>query len=302
MVKKGNIPWNKGKTGVQINSNKGKKVTYSKDAQKKMKLTQFKKGQVPWNKGIGKICKDIDCNKKSIAKEYCSSHYYRWKTYGDPQKSANPKETGRKLSEANSGTKNSFFGKHHTKKSIEKIRKKKMGTKRTVESIQKQIETHTGFKHSTKSIEKMRKSQSTTKAINRKKDNRAKQKFPTKDTELEKAGQKILRENNIEFTDHKAILGQPDIFIEPNFCIFLDGDHFHGNPDVYPDDHVIFKEYNGRSGYAPELTAKIKREKDHKINLKLKAQGYLVMRTYATPFYENPKKWLNEVREFIKNA
>ena len=109
------------------------------------------------------------------------------------------KRLGRKLSEANSGTKNSFFGKHHTKKSIEKIRKKKMGTKRTVESIQKQIETHTGFKHSTKSIEKMRKSQSTTKAINRKKDNRAKQKFPTKDTELEKAGQKILRENNIEY-------------------------------------------------------------------------------------------------------
>ena len=102
-----------------------------------------------------------------------------------------------------------------------------MGTKRTVESIQKQIETHTGFKHSTKSIEKMRKSQSTTKAINRKKDNRAKQKFPTKDTELEKAGQKILRENNIEFTDHKAILGQPDIFIEPNFCIFMDGDQIY---------------------------------------------------------------------------
>ena len=113
---------------------------------------------------------------------------------------------------------------------------------------------------------------------------------------------KNLHENNIEFIDHKAILGQPDIFIEPNFCIFLDGDFWHGNPYMFPDDYVLFKEYNGKRQYAPELTVKIKREKDHQINLKLKAQGYLVMRTYETAFYKNPKKWLNEVKKFIKNA
>ena len=159
-----------------------------------------------------------------------------------------------------------------------------------------------GRKASEKTRRKMKISQNKPIILQGKRERRLHQKFPRKDTKLEITAQKILQENNIEFIRLKAILGQPDIFIEPNFCIFMDGDHFHGNPDMFEDDHVIFKEYNGKSGHAPELTAKIKREKDHKINLKLKAQGYLVMRTYETPFYENPKKWLNEVKKFIKNA
>jgi len=47
--KKGNIPWNKGKTGLQIPWNKGKIGIYSKDSLEKM--SNSSKGKTAWNKG-----------------------------------------------------------------------------------------------------------------------------------------------------------------------------------------------------------------------------------------------------------
>src|SRR3989338_897415 len=64
---------------------------------------------------------------------------------------------------------------------------------------------------------------------------RINQKLPLKDTIIEKRIQKILDTNNIRYETHKAILGQPDIFIEPNTCIFIDGCYWHGCPIHYPN-------------------------------------------------------------------
>ena len=64
-------------------------------------------------------------------------------------------------------------------------------------------------------------------------DARAKQVLPVKDTKPEKDLQEILNEKGIEFEKHKSILGQPDIFIEPNTCIFVDGDYWHANPEQF---------------------------------------------------------------------
>jgi len=281
-----------------------------------------------------KLCTFNGCNNKHKGRGYCDKHLQRLRKHGDvnyvpdlevirkkvseslKKAYANDPElrkkqseshkgkivseaTRKKLSVANTGKKLSEATKKklsiiNTGKKLPPSTLKKMsiglsGLKRSPQQRKNISEGRLGMKFSKEHKEKL--------AIHR-----SKQKFPRKDTKLEVTAQKILRENNIEFIDHKAILGQPDIFIEPNFCIFLDGDFWHGNPDIFPDDYVLFKEYNGKSGHAPELTAKIKREKDHKINLKLKSQGYHVMRTYETPFYENPKKWLNEIRKFIKKS
>jgi hypothetical protein len=51
-----------------------------------------------------------------------------------------------------------------------------------------------------------------------------------KDTSIEIILQNILKDNGIAFIKHKSIFGQPDIFINPNICIFCDGDYWHNFP------------------------------------------------------------------------
>lgn len=41
---------------------------------------------------------------------------------------------------------------------------------------------------------------------------------------------------------HNTIIGQPDIFIEPNWCIFVDGDYWHSIPKVRGRDTYINRE------------------------------------------------------------
>jgi len=81
---------------------------------------------------------------------------------------------------------------------------------------------------------------------------RVKQILPTKDTSIEIKLQKELEKRNIKFEKHKSMLGQPDIFIEPNICIFADGDYWHTRPES-----VIRDKY---------------------VNLELKKQGYKILR------------------------
>jgi len=72
--------------------------------------------------------------------------------------------------------------------------------------------------------------------------------FPQKDTSIEIKLQKELERRNIKFEKHKPILGQPDIFIEPNICIFADGDYWHNreevkNRDMYVNKNLILQKY-----------------------------------------------------------
>ena len=52
---------------------------------------------------------------------------------------------------------------------------------------------------------------------------RLKRVFPIQDTKIEIKLQNWLTEQGINFKTHYPILGQPDIFIEPNICIFAMG-------------------------------------------------------------------------------
>ena len=105
--------------------------------------------------------------------------------------------------------------------------------------------------------------------------NRLSQVFPVKDNKLEKKLQKLLKENNIKFEKHKAILGQPDIFIKPNLCIFLDGDFHHANPSKYSDDAIIWNERISKTSgkRMTTITAKMIQEKDKRIREELRAEG-----------------------------
>lgn len=92
---------------------------------------------------------------------------------------------------------------------------------------------------------------------------RLQQQLPCKGTTIEKILQRKLEESDTELETHKAIVGQPDIFIESNICIFCDGDYRHGNPKSYSDNHVIKK----------NQTALQIRQKDSEVNTILGARG-----------------------------
>ena len=62
-------------------------------------------------------------------------------------------------------------------------------------------------------------------------------KVPIHDTIPELQFRKALAEKGIAFKTYYPTLGQPDIFIEPNWLVFVDGDYFHGNPNKYAADY-----------------------------------------------------------------
>jgi DNA mismatch endonuclease, patch repair protein len=86
--------------------------------------------------------------------------------------------------------------------------------------------------------------------------------FPKRDTLPEKIAQQALTELGIEYITHRGIVGQPDIFIKPNICIFIDGCYWHNCPIHHPEAHWKKREY------------------DWKITSELQNQGYYVLRIW----------------------
>ena len=107
--------------------------------------------------------------------------------------------------------------------------------------------------------------------------------------------QKLLKENDIKFKKHKPIPGQPDIFIEPNICIFADGDYWHANPKFYKSDSPILSSRGKKPAY------KIW-EKDEKINQKLIQLDYQILRLWEYDLQNNRKKCLQKIIKIIKES
>ena len=142
-------------------------------------------------------------------------------------------------------------------------------------------------------------------------ESRLSQVFPPQDNKFELSMQASLREKGIEFETHRMyikrglkIYGQPDIFIKPNLCIFLDGDYFHANPSKYPDDFILWRErISKRSGrLVPARTAKMIRERDELVNKELRTQGYRPKRIWLSEFKENPEKCIQKIIKIIKES
>jgi DNA mismatch endonuclease (patch repair protein) len=107
-------------------------------------------------------------------------------------------------------------------------------------------------------------------------ESRAKQKFPFNDTSIELELQEALMEEGIKFTPQKYELkGTPDIFIEPNICIFADGDYWHNIPKQI--------------------------EKDKNINKYLISEGYEVLRFWEHDIHKNLEKCINDIKAKRRN-
>jgi DNA mismatch endonuclease Vsr len=180
-------------------------------------------------------------------------------------------ETRRKISISNTGKTHSL----ETRLKISLIQK---GKKLTEVHKQKLSLAFKGRKLKPETIEKIRIA-------------RLQQQLPVKDTAIEKILQTKLKEFGIEFETHKAIVGQPDIFIEPNICIFCDGDYWHGNPKLYNDNHVITK----------NQTALQIRQKDSEVNAILEAGGYKVMRFWEYDIRKESDRCVGSILDVINN-
>lgn len=225
------------------------------------------KGRSPWNKGM------------KMSEAYC-----------------------KKISQARIGNKNAL-GLKHTELTKIKISKKSKGhhgywngkkhSEETREKISKKLsERFFSIEHKKRLSESAigRKLSDETKKIIREK--RLLQITPKKDTKPERMLQMTLTLCGLDFEKHKPILGQPDIFIAPNICIFVDGDYFHANPDRYlPDDYII----SGKK--AADVWAR-----DTKINHKLTEDGYQVIRIWESTILKNVNNCAERIIDLIKQG
>ena len=98
---------------------------------------------------------------------------------------------------------------------------------------------------------------------------RVNREYPFADTSIELALQNGLTNLGIEFETQKPIVGMPDIFIEPNVCIFADGDYWHRRPK--------------------------RRGRDAQVNSVLLSRGYKVLRFWEYEIHENLEMCLDRI-------
>jgi len=146
---------------------------------------------------------------------------------------------------------------------------------------------------------------------------RANLKIPRKDTNPEIILQQICNDEGIEFVTQKVIKLQHydwhahgstfvDVFIEPNICLFADGDYWHANPNPYMVNKRI------KPGIKPDTVllssskqkriAKDVREKDAGISLDLMQQGYIVIRFWESDLKYDKEKCRQEVIDVVRKS
>jgi len=119
----------------------------------------------------------------------------------------------------------------------------------------------------------------------------------------EKILKKLLNNIGIGYQAHKGILrAQPDIFIEPNICIFIDGDYWHFNPNPHIIKNQKREGYSSNSIGPNGIVAKDKRESDKKITLKLTSANYIVKRYWGSDIEKDPKKIFKEIVKLVKKT
>lgn len=282
LFKKGNIPWNKGKKGVQKPYWLGK--TRSPETNKKISETKrelYAKGLIkPWNKGAkGKR----EAWNKGLPKEMQPNY---GKTLSE--------ETKKKIGIANSGSRNGRFGKpalnrgithsEETKKILsQKIHELFATGKLTAPFKGKTLYPETKEKISEKLKElhksgviapyfKNHKMSEKTKELIR--EERKKQVFPSKDTIIEQTIQHQLEKAGIEYDKHKPIklssgrYHQADILLEPHseqykgVVIEADGDYWHNRPEAKERDKAITSDLFNQGYYVMRLPEKHIKDKE----------------------------------------
>jgi len=256
VFKKGYIPWNKGKVGISESTREKKRKamlgnkhllgyhhtdkTKKTISEKNSGINNANYGKPSWSKGL---TKETDPRLKKVSeimkcRIFTEEHRNNLSIAGQ----------GREFTEehcANLSKAQSKFLQNHPEILIEQSKRMK-GQK-----------YHLGFRHSDVTKQIIREC-----AIQQFQDphqrelarlNRRKIIVPAKDSKPEIMLQIALSLHKISFEKHKALIGQPDIFIEPNICIFVDGDYWHANPIKYDSEKKIFGKFKAKDVWAKDL-------------------------------------------------
>jgi len=259
--------------GKLISHNKGKHL--SEETKKRMSETkrklflegkykkhsgQFKKGQSPWNKG----------------KQFS-------------------KESKRKLSETRKrlfvegklSPSRYWLGKKQSFSHIEKVRKTSIEHWKNPEFRAKTIKN---TKDALNRLETRKKLSKSSKAMWQNPIIREKllhRIIPFKDTSIEVKLQQELTKLGIKYEKHKFILGQPDIFIEPNICIFADGCYWHGCERCFDRNKFTEKQ-------------RVQIVRDQFVTQGLQNSGYIVLRFWEHEINNDIESVMKRILECYK--
>lgn len=281
--KKGHIPWNKGKH-VQTNTGrthfkKGHRSWITgKYIQTNTSRTHFKKGQVPHNK--------ISLDEERLIKLYVEEKLSTFEIAEIMKVSQyviryRLKRNGIKLEYR---VRKDFIVWNKDKPWNEKWREEQ--SKRITkiwegdEYRKHQIKVHKEYIIRNPEVRKFLR------------DLRLSRVYPPKDTSIECSVQDGLKRTGIEFKTHVPIMNtcQTDIFIEPNICVFCDGDFFHANPKFWDRNNLR----------SPIQIKNLKR--DEKANRVLHKNGYIILRFFGDEIRNNLDGIIQQILKVVKNA
>lgn len=103
----------------------------------------------------------------------------------------------------------------------------------------------------------------------------------------ERMMQQCLKLKGIEFTVNKKLFGRPDIFIEPNICIFIDGCYWHFCPICYKNKIPNERQQQGLL-------------RDSIVNDRLDKMGYIVIRIWQHDIIDNLIETSNNIVNLIQ--
>jgi len=121
-------------------------------------------------------------------------------------------------------------------------------------------------------------------------------KIRSKNTKIENFVFRELRKRKIYFQKHyKKAVGDPDIALpRKKKAIFLDGDFWHG----YKFSEL--KKRLPKKYWVQKIERNVKRDKAYR--LKLRKEGWKVLRVWENELQKKPKKTINKIIRFLSDS
>lgn len=310
--KKGRIPWNKGKKGRRA-WNKG--LTKETDSRIKASSGSMKKGNIPWNKGLTKetneLVRKIGEKHKGKKLTVKTREKISAAKIGIGKGQKRPKEWKDKMSKSmiefykNNPAARKAASERTKKQMSDPLARKRISIAKKGQIIsperRKKHSIHMKkFWKENPDIRKLADERMKIALKNKpgyrefRQEVRRKMVLPRKDSKPEIRLQKILSGKKIIYEKHTSLVGQPDIFIPPDVCIFVDGDYWHGWEFLQGRDFSTQKKFNNEY-----FEKKIKYDLD--VTKKLTEQGFKVLRFWEHEINEESEKCLNKILKKIKS-
>ena len=303
MAKKGNIPWNKGKTkdtDSRIKKQSETQTGVPKSDSHKANLSKAAKGRSGPTKGIPKTKTQRMKQSKSM----------KGKPAWNKGKTKENDPILKKMSLTLSKTRKEGFR-------TGKIKSHRKGSHHTSEAKEKNRQKHLGKVHTDKAKKNMSIAQNKPETLQANRERGASQTPTHGPTIPEILMQEMLESIGVKFEKQYPIKEppcKPDFFIKPNICIFTDGDWIHANPNPFviqsrtstiqpgykPNDVIHGVSKTGKSRKKPQYAKDI-RKHDKKITKELKENGYEVVQFYHSYLENHPEECIQKIKKAIKS-